>query len=120
MKKMKLQSVLLMLIFAAFSCNNAPAPEISKDEPFDSGNPEKTIIVDVRTVEEWNNDGHATCTVNYPLDQLGTKVESLKSFDKVIFVCRSGNRASAAKAMLEQSGFKNVENKGPWQNIDCK
>ena len=52
MRKMKLQSVLLMLIFAAFSCNNAPAPEISKDEPFDSGNPEKTIIVDVRTVEE--------------------------------------------------------------------
>ena len=27
------------------------------------------IIVDVRTTEEWEFDGHAECSVNYPLDQ---------------------------------------------------
>jgi rhodanese-related sulfurtransferase len=38
----------------------------------------------------------------------------------VIVVCRSGNRAGAAKEILERSGIKNVENKGAWQNIPCK
>ncbi len=79
----------------------------------------KTIIVDVRTVDEWNNDGHADCSVNYPLDELSRKIETLKAYDKVIVVCRSGNRAKAAKELLEQSGIKEVENKGAWQNIAC-
>lgn len=36
------------------------------------------IIVDVRTPEEWEYDGHANCSVNYPLDELSGKIEELK------------------------------------------
>ncbi len=79
----------------------------------------KQIIVDVRTVEEWNYDGHAPCSVNIPLDQLEGKVDSLRAYDKVVLVCRSGGRASSAKRFLEESGFRNVENLGAWQNIEC-
>jgi phage shock protein E len=80
----------------------------------------KQIIVDVRTVEEWENDGHADCTVNYPLDTFETKIEELKKYDKVIIVCRSGNRAGVAKKQLVSAGFtKEVENLGAWQNVNC-
>ena len=81
----------------------------------------KQIIVDVRTIEEWNEDGHADCTVNYPLDQFANKIEELKKYDKVILVCRSGNRAGIAKGQLQSAGYnKEIENLGPWQNVTCK
>lgn len=80
----------------------------------------KEIIVDVRTPEEWKNDGHADCTVNYPLDQLEGKLEELKKYDKVTFVCRSGHRAGIAESMLKDAGMVNVKNAGAWQNINCR
>ncbi len=81
----------------------------------------KQIIVDVRTPEEWNGDGHADCSVNYPLDSFGSKIEELKKYDKVIIVCRSGARAEAAKKQLLDAGYtKEVENLGAWQNIKCE
>lgn len=76
----------------------------------------KEIIVDVRTEEEFEMDGHAEGSVNYPLDQIQNKIKDLKKYDHVILVCRSGNRAGIAKNILEQAGIKNVENMGPWQN----
>lgn len=78
-----------------------------------------TIIVDVRTVEEWEQDGHAGCSVNYPLDILESKIDSLKQYREVVVVCRSGNRAGYAKDILERAGIRHVENKGAWQNIHC-
>lgn len=80
----------------------------------------ETIIVDVRTVAEWENDGHANCSVNIPLDQLESRMGELKKEQKVVLVCRSGNRAGRAKELLESVGFTLVENKGAWQNIECK
>lgn len=77
-----------------------------------------TIIVDVRTLEEWN-EGHAPCSVNYPLDQVLSKADELKKYDKVVLVCRSGARAGSAKMQLEGLGVQNIENLGPWQNVKC-
>jgi len=74
----------------------------------------ETIIVDVRTVGEWDNDGHANCSVNIPLDQLEARMGELKKDQKVVLVCRSGRRAGNAKEKLESAGFTQVENKGAW------
>lgn len=80
----------------------------------------KQIIVDVRTPEEWQGDGHADCSVNYPLDSFDSKIEELKKYDKVIIVCRSGARAGVAKGKLLGAGYaKEVENLGSWQNVTC-
>jgi phage shock protein E len=79
----------------------------------------KEIIVDVRSPEEWEFDGHADCSVNYPLDDIQNKIEELKNYEHVVLVCRSGNRAGIAKRILESAGIKNVENLGPWQNVTC-
>lgn len=122
MRAIKLLSLILLVVFSVTACSNSSAScdSCTTEEHTVLPKPGKTIIVDVRTVEEWNNDGHANCTVNYPLDELNTKIETLKAYEKVIVVCRSGNRANAAKEMLEQAGIKSVENKGAWQNITCK
>lgn len=81
----------------------------------------KQITVDVRTIEEWNTDGHADCTVNYPMDIFESKIEELKKYEKVIIVCRSGNRAGIAKQKLLDAGYsKEVENLGAWQNVNCE
>jgi len=77
----------------------------------------KTVIVDVRTADEFNLDGHAEGSVNYPLDKIKNYINSLREFDKVILVCRSGNRANIAKSILLQSGISNIENQGAWQNV---
>lgn len=118
---LKIFPFLLSLIFF-FSCNmpskdkNQQSLKINVD---DSNSIEKTIIVDVRTPEEWNEDGHANCSVNFPLDDLSNHLDSLKKFQKVVLVCRSGNRAEQAQNMLESEGIQNIENLGSWTNIKC-
>lgn len=112
----------VMLMATAFAqCNTNIKNEntMNTQENTTKGNI-KQIIVDVRTPGEWQMDGHAECSVNYPLDQFETKIEELKNYDKVIIVCRSGNRAGIAKQQLVSAGYtKEVENLGPWQNVSC-
>ena len=110
----------LLLSLAVLSCADSTDSGNSTKEPTVLSADGKTIIVDVRTTGEWVNDGHANCSVNYPLDELNSKIDSLRNYDKIIVVCRSGNRSAVAKEMLEQQGLKNIENKGAWQNINCK
>jgi rhodanese-related sulfurtransferase len=107
--------VLAIVALCSFS-GNACSISSSQEEGFSK----EEIIVDVRTIQEWNEDGHAPCTVNYPLDEIGNHVSELKSYKKITLVCRSGNRANQAKVQLEKAGVKNIVNLGPWQNVVCK
>jgi phage shock protein E len=78
------------------------------------------IIVDVRSIEEWEYDGHAPCSINIPLDRFPEKVEELKKYDSIVLVCRSGGRAGVAQSLLRNAGYANpIENLGPWQNVNC-
>lgn len=117
MNTIKLVSIWLLFPVFLGSCAGAAGKHTANPPKAETG---KTIIVDVRTPEEWNNDGHAGCSVNYPLDELSTKIDILKAYDTVILVCRSGNRAAIAKTLLEKAGLQQVENKGAWQHIDCR
>lgn len=120
MRAVRFSSIIILPVFITVSCLNASNTDDKGSDITVSKNTAKTIIVDVRSEEEWNHDGHADCTVNYPLDQLSSKVNTLKGYDKIIVVCHSGSRAGAARHLLEQAGFRNVENNGSWQSIDCK
>ena len=79
----------------------------------------KTIVIDVRTPDEFNLDGHAECSVNYPLDKIENYLDNLREYDKIVLVCRSGNRANIARSILLQCGISNIENQGAWQNVSC-
>jgi len=119
MKAAKLFVLFIIMGIGVVACSNSSndAETLPKEKV---GDIEKSIIVDVRTVQEWNYDGHADCSINIPLAELESQIETLKSYNKVTLVCRSGSRASTAKRILENAGIKNIENKGPWQNIICK
>ncbi len=121
MKTVRFISLFGLIILSFTACTNANDPNktVVVENKGDTVKL-KTIVVDVRTPDEWVNDGHANCTVNYPLDVFETKIDSLRQYDRIVLVCRSGSRANAAKNMLEDAGIKNVENKGSWQNIECK
>lgn len=116
--------ILLFMIIGINSCDSQTTKTVNKEEKNntkkDTSNMKKNeIIVDVRTPEEWEFDGHANCSVNYPLDMLQDKIEDLKKYDHIVLVCRSGNRAGVAKRQLENAGITNIENLGAWQNINC-
>ena len=111
------QIFLIAGLISILSCS-AQNKGDSKSNSFTNSD-SKTIIVDVRTVEEWK-EGHAPCSVNYPLDMVTKKAQELKKFSKVVIVCKSGGRAGNAKTQLEALGVKNIENLGAWQNIKCK
>ena len=119
----KIKSIIaaIMLVFTLTQCNSQTKKTTTMETTNATQTATKEIIVDVRSVEEWNEDGHADCSVNYPLDQFASKIEELKKYDKVILVCRSGNRAGIAKGQLQSAGYtKEIENLGPWQNVTCK
>jgi phage shock protein E len=113
-------ALLFSIVTMTWACNSqTQKPSTTTTTTSKEMKTNKEIIVDVRTPEEWQNDGHAECSVNYPLDKLQDKINDLKLYDHVVLVCRSGGRAGSAKRMLEEAGIKNVENLGAWQNVSC-
>lgn len=74
-------------------------------------------ILDVRSKAEFAG-GHAKGAINIPLDQLPSQLGRFKKEQVIITCCASGMRNGNAKRILNQAGFANVQNGGPWQNVD--
>lgn len=77
------------------------------------------FLVDVRTPNEFDG-GHVKGSVNIPLDRVLNSLNQFKGKEYIVVFCRSGNRSSQAKAILEKNGFKNVINGGTWQSVNDK
>jgi rhodanese-related sulfurtransferase len=71
---------------------------------------ENTIVLDVRTEAEHNNEKISRKIKNIPDSQILNKVEELKKYDKIYIHCQSGNRSSKVVEILKQNGFENVYN----------
>jgi phage shock protein E len=71
------------------------------------------VIIDVRTVQEWDN-GHVEGAVLVPYDQIGERIGSVvKDKSKKIYLyCRTGHRTKIAKEALEKLGYKDIINLG--------
>ncbi|MFY7861956.1 MAG: rhodanese-like domain-containing protein, partial [Chitinophagales bacterium] len=76
-------------------------------------------VVDVRTPTEYDG-GHVKGSTNIPLDRIPNSLEKFKGKKNIIVFCRSGNRSSQAKSILEKNGFTNVTNGGTWQSVNEK
>lgn len=74
------------------------------------------FLVDVRSSAEFSG-GSVKGAVNIPLDKIQSQLTKFKGKKNIIVFCRSGNRSSQAKHILEQSGIQNVINGGTWQNV---
>ncbi len=79
----------------------------------------KSITIDVRSIEEFEYDGHAENSINIPLDRIPDKVAELMDYEQITLVCRSGGRAGIAQSLLRNAGHTNVQNLGPWQTLVC-
>ncbi len=44
-------------------------------------------------------------------------LQLFKNKENIIVFCRSGARSGNAQIILQQHGFENVVNGGPWQNV---
>ena len=77
---------------------------------------EGAVVIDVRTVDEFNS-GNVNGSKNIVLNLLPGKIGEIKALNKkVIAVCRSGARSGQATSFLKQQGI-DVINGGPRQNV---
>lgn len=65
-----------------------------------NGLPADSIIIDVRTPDEFSSDAIAGAK-NIPLDQVVNQESALLNYKKIYLYCRSGGRSQLALAQLE-------------------
>ncbi len=75
------------------------------------------FLVDVRTPAEFSG-GSVKGAVNIPLDRLASQISKFKGKQSIVVFCRSGNRSSMAKNILEQNGVQHVVNGGSLFNVE--
>lgn len=74
---------------------------------------DEIVIIDVRTLDEWNA-GHLATAKHLQLDQVAESINTVVA-DKnqqVFLYCRSGNRSGQAKIIMDSLGYTNVTNAG--------
>lgn len=83
--------------------------KISVEDAKDIIDSEDVIILDVRTLEEYN-DGHIENAVLLPVTEISNRAdEVLPDKDaKILVYCRSGNRSATASKELINMGYTNV------------
>lgn len=109
-----LGAVVLIGIVAASALSNTPTAEqatalpleISVQDAYDYYQ-DGTLILDVRTQEEWDA-GHVPDATLIPLDELPNRLAELPEDQEIVVICRSGNRSATARDILLSSGFETV------------
>ncbi len=66
-----------------------------------------SFLLDVRTVEEWN-EAHIPGAVLIPLDELQTRISELPENEDIVIYCRSGNRSRQALNLLLSVGYSTM------------
>ena len=99
--KRKLCLVLIIIMMAGFA-----SPTLGKYATM-------PLIIDVRTVAEWNNS-HLEGAVLIPYNQIGERISYVvkDKSQKIYVYCRTGHRANIAKKALEKLGYKDIINLG--------
>jgi rhodanese-related sulfurtransferase len=66
---------------------------------------EGLFLLDVRTPEEFRQDGHVAAATLIPLGELGSRLSELPSDRPIACICRSGNRSTTACTDLAARGY---------------
>ena len=74
----------------------------------DQGTP--PLLVDVRSVQEYEKDGHIAGTRLLPLPALNQRRDELPKDQAIVCICRSGNRSQVAAEQLQAHGYGDVAN----------
>ncbi len=78
---------------------------------------DEIVIIDVRTLDEWNA-GHLATAEHLQLDRVAESIDTvvLNKNQQVYLYCRSGNRSGQAKIIMDSLGYTNVTNAGGLDN----
>jgi rhodanese-related sulfurtransferase len=90
--------------FVAENVINGRMDVISPEQYLESNN-EDTILLDVRTVSEFEK-GHIEGALNIPVDSLRERIGELDKDKEIIEYCQVGLRGYIAARILNQNGFK--------------
>jgi len=101
-----LVALIVFILLSSGGSGKSLPREISVDEAYQMYQ-QGAFVLDVRTVEEWN-EYHAPNTTLIPLDQLASRVNELPRDKEIVVVCRSGNRSQQGRDILLQAGIQNV------------
>ena len=71
--------------------------------------PQRPVIVDVRSPQEWTHD-HLDGAMNVPLPQLLQHIGRFSRNAPLTLLCGSGYRSSIAASLLESEGFERLSN----------
>ena len=100
--------IVVVLLIAAFACRSGRADASAVQQKIKAG----ALVVDVRTPAEFAAGAYQGA-INIPLDQVEKRLADFGDRKHAIIVyCRSGNRSSQAKVLLEKNGFSDVTNGG--------
>ena len=110
MKKIKSILFFLVLTFSMIFCSKN-VDVVSMYEFKNNILNEKSIVLDVRTEEEYFGPlGHIDGAILIPIDELGNRLNELEIYkeETIYVVCRSGNRSNFGKNILNENNFKAV------------
>ena len=68
------------------------------------GDPENTVVVDVRRDDEWVT-GHVTGAIHIPIDDLVDRMGEVPQDRKLLFICAAGVRSGLACEMAAAMGY---------------
>lgn len=78
---------------------------------------ENLIVLDVRSPEEWAQDGHIEGATLIPLPELKARAANeLPRDGEIVVYCRTGNRSAQAVAYLASAGYTSVSDMGGIQD----
>lgn len=114
--------VLLLAVVAVIAIpqlfNNNPAAETPETLPLEVSVVEAkelqdagAFILDVREPDEWIS-GHISGAVLIPLGELSGRIKEVPSDQKIVVVCRSGNRSAQGRDVLINAGYTQVTSMG--------
>ncbi len=111
MLKKKIYAILLVVLFSGCLSDTSTWDRVDADtfnqEIIDN---KSAFILDVRTLSEWNDDGHIDNATLIPHNELENNKENLPE-DKdelILLYCRSGNRSENAAQTLIDMGYNNI------------
>lgn len=75
-------------------------------------NDDNVTLLDVRTLQEFKEDGHIESAKLIPISVLQSNFNMLDKSKRVLVYCRSGNRSMSASRVLEANGFEPINLSG--------
>ncbi len=103
--------ILFMLLYGEYKRLTRCYGEVSPNEAVLMMNHDDAMVLDVREANEYS-DGRIKGSKHIPLGNLKQRLEEIKDYkdQKVIVVCRSGNRSGQASEVLCKSEYSQVFN----------